>query len=139
MPRLAPRERAIPLVLGAMTLASVVVLLVWDVFPGLFPPRAHDLLGALPLLLIAVAYIAYQVARRAASAELVKAFVLAVAFLFWAANQRWPDIPQATILNDVAIGLFVLDALLVIVGSPARIADEAPTTTLSDGGDGASS
>ena len=34
--------------------------------------------------------------------------MLAVAFLFWAANQLWPDLPQATPFNDIAIVLFVL-------------------------------
>ncbi|MGB8028666.1 MAG: hypothetical protein WCF30_03285 [Terracidiphilus sp.] len=50
--------------------------------------------------------------------EFLKAIMLAVAFLFWAANQFWPDSPQATLFNDVAIALFVLDVFLVIAGWP---------------------
>ena len=57
--------------------------------------------------------------------EMVKAVMLALAFLFWAANQLWPDLPQATLFNDIAIALFVLDVFLVIVGWPATSPDES--------------
>ncbi len=62
---------------------------------------------------------------RPAPLELVKAIMLAVAFLFWAANHLWPDIPLATPFNDIAIALFVLDVFLVIIGWPAGIPDES--------------
>ncbi|HEX7623075.1 MAG TPA: hypothetical protein VF400_05850 [Anaeromyxobacteraceae bacterium] len=125
MHRLGRAHRATPAILGASSLAAVAVLLVWDGFPGLFPPRAHDFLGALPLALIACSYLAYQAIRRPEPLELLKAIMLAVAFLFWAANQLWPDIPRATLFNDVAIALFVLDVFLVIVGWPASVPDES--------------
>jgi len=85
-------------------LASVVVLLAWDAAPGLFPARAHDTLAAFPLAMIAFAYLVYQAAHRPARLEVVKAVLLAIAFLFWAANQFWPDLKQATLFNDIAIG-----------------------------------
>ena len=116
-------HRAAPVLLGVLTLASVAALLVWDAFPGLFPPRAHDLLGALPLALIAVAYLVYQSIRRPGATELFKALLLAVAFLFWAANQYWPDSPRATLYNDIAIALFVLDVFFVLLGWPATSPD----------------
>jgi hypothetical protein len=75
--------------------------------------------------MIALAYLLYQAARRPSPAEDVKAITLAVAFLFWSANQFWPDLPQATVFNDIAIGLFVLDLFLVIVGWPAASGDES--------------
>jgi hypothetical protein len=49
--------------------------------------------------------------------------MLAVAFLFWAANQLWPDLPQATLFNDIAIALFVLDVFLVMFGWPPTSPD----------------
>jgi len=106
-------------------MASVGVLLAWDAVPGMFPPRSHDVLGAFPLAMIAIAYLVYQAAHRPAPMEFVKAILLAVAFLFWAANQLWPDLRQAILLNDIAIALFVLDVFLVIVGWPASSPDEA--------------
>jgi hypothetical protein len=130
MLRLDRAHRAIPVIIGAITLATVALLFAWDAFPALFPPRAHDFLGALPLALIAFAYLAYQVIHRPAPMELVKAIMLAVAFLFWAANQLWPDIPLATLFNDIAIALFVLDVFLVIIGWPASIPDESFAETL---------
>jgi hypothetical protein len=122
--RLDPRHRLLSVILGVITMASVAVLLVWDIYPRIFPPRAHDALGAFPLAMIALAYLVYQAAHRPAPKELLKAILLAIAFLFWAANQLWPDLPQATLFNDIAIALFVLDVFLVIVGWPATSPDE---------------
>lgn len=123
--RLGWSRRTLPVVLGIVTLAGVALLLVWDSSPQRFPPRAHDLLGALPLALIAIAYLVYQAAHRPAPKEFFKAILLAIAFLFWSANQLWPSLPQATLFNDIAIALFVLDVFLVIVGWPATSPDES--------------
>jgi hypothetical protein len=105
--------------LGALTLASAALLLVWNVAPARFPAGAHDLLGALPLALVAFAALAYQVSRPYGWRDLVKTGLLAAAFLFWAANQLWPSYGGALLFNDLAIVLFVLDVVFVIVGWPA--------------------
>jgi hypothetical protein len=123
--RLDRAHRAIPATLGVLTLAGVGALLVWDAVPGLFPARAHDVLAAFPLAMIAFAYLVYQGEHRPAPLEFVKAILLAVAFLFWAANQFWPDARPATLFNDMAIALFVLDVFLVMVGWPASSPDES--------------
>jgi hypothetical protein len=118
-------HRAAPVALGILTLLSVVVLLLWDLRPACFPARAHDLLGALPLALIAVAYLVYQSIRRPGRAELFKAALLAIAFLLWAGNQYWPTASWSTLLNDLAIALFVLDVFFVLIGWPASSPDES--------------
>ena len=100
--RLTGARRSLPLAMGAFALAAIVVLMAWDLSPGLFPARAHDVLGAFPLALIAFAYLAHQAVIRPARRDLVKAILLALAFLLWAANQLWPDLPQATLLNEDA-------------------------------------
>jgi hypothetical protein len=123
--RLARARRALPVLLGAVTLAGVVALLVWDVAPALFPARAHDLLGAFPLAMIALAYLIYQIVHQPSPAEWFKAILLALAFLFWSANQFWPNPHQATVFNDIAIALFVFDVFLVIVGWPSASPDES--------------
>jgi hypothetical protein len=123
--RLDRPHRILPVIIGIVALASVGVLLAWDSFPRLFPARSHDFLGAFPLAMIAFAYIVYQCARRPAHMEFIKAILLAVAFLFWAANQLWPGLRQATLFNDLAIALFVLDVFLVMVGWPATMPDES--------------
>jgi hypothetical protein len=127
--------RTLARILGAVTLAGVGALLLWDVSPGLFPGRAHDVLGAFPLAMIAFAYLVYQGARRPAPLEFVKAFLLAAAFLFWAANQLWPDSQRATLFNDIAIALFVLDVFLVMIGWPSTSPDESFAETWGDPGD----
>ena len=97
----------------------------WDGFPEVFPAGSHDFIAAFSLAMIAFAYLVYQVAHRPARLEFAKAIMLALAFLFWAANQLWPNLPQATLFNDVAIALFVLDIFLVMVGWPATSPDES--------------
>jgi hypothetical protein len=109
---------ALALSLGISTLGTAALLIVWDLAPGRFPARAHDLLGALPLAIVAIAALAHQAAHPSGWRDTLKASLLAAAFLFWAANQRWPDHPRATLFNDVAIVLFVLDVFFVIVDWP---------------------
>lgn len=123
--RLDWSHRSLPVLLGFITVIGVGVLLVWDIKPEIFPARAHDVLGAFPLVLIAAAYLAYQVVRRPARMEFLKAVLLAIAFLLWAANQLWPDSQQATLFNDCAIALFVIDVFLVIAGWPPTSPDES--------------
>jgi len=123
--RIDRAHRALPVLLGVISLASVAILFAWDALPRLFPAGAHNVLGAFPLAMIAFAYLFYQSAHRPTPMEVVKAVLLAIAFLFWAANQLWPDLPQAMLFNDIAIGLFVLDVFLVMIGWPATSPDES--------------
>jgi len=123
--RLDRAHRAVPVALGVITLVGVGVLFACDVFPAWFPAHAHDLLGAFPLAMIALAYLFYQGVHRPSPMEMLKAILLAVAFLFWAANQVWRNPYQAMIFNDIAIALFVLDVFLVMVGWPAASPDES--------------
>jgi 4-amino-4-deoxy-L-arabinose transferase-like glycosyltransferase len=119
--RFARDRRSLPVVLCLLTLVSVAVLLVRDVSPGLFPARAHKFLAALPLAMIACACLVYEAVRRPALSELVKAVLLACAFLFWAANQLWPTLRQATLFNDIAIALFVFDVFLAMISRPVPV------------------
>jgi peptidoglycan/LPS O-acetylase OafA/YrhL len=127
------RRRAVPVALGLSTLLSVAAPLTADFNPQLFPAKAHEFLAALPLTAIAIAYLLYQSAHRPLPREFAKAILLALAFLFWAANQFWPDSPQATLFNDVAITLFVLDVFLVIIGWPKSSPDESFADTPLEG------
>jgi hypothetical protein len=119
------RYEIAPVLLAGITVVFVCALLASDVLPKAFSPTAHDLLGALPLVSIALTYLLYQALRRATTAELVKATLLAGAFLLWAANQFWPNSKSATLFNDLAIALFVFDIFLVVVGWPATSIAEA--------------
>ena len=116
-------RKRLPLTLGVVTLAAVGLLFVQDATPQVFPARGHDFLAAFSLAMIAVAYVIFQLANRRDLKELAKAILLAAAFLFWAANQFWPSLPQAGLFNDIAIGLFVVDVFLVIMGRPQATVD----------------
>ncbi len=105
--------------IALLTALTLVPLLAWDASPQAFPARAHDALAAIPLALIAVACLVHPIVRRAHRLEIAKAGLLAAAFLFWAANQLWPDDPRSTLFNDIAVALFVIDVVLAIFGWPA--------------------
>jgi hypothetical protein len=113
--------RRVPVILGVVTLTGVGLLLLWDIVPALFPAGAHEFLAAFPLALIACACLAWKGIRQSSRMEVVKAIVLASAFLFWAVNQFSPTLPQATLFNDLAIALFVFDVLLGMIERPVRI------------------
>jgi len=114
---------AAPAFLGILTLAAVVLLFVQDAEPQLFPGRSHEFLAAFSLAMISFAYLIFQLLRRSGLKEMAKTILLAAAFLFWAANQLWPTLPQAGLFNDIAIALFVLDLFLVIAGWPASTSE----------------
>jgi hypothetical protein len=116
LPRLS--LRTIPPTVAALTVLTLVPLLIWDASPQVFPDRAHDALAALPLALIGVACLLHSLVRRSPLPDLLKSCALAAAFFFWAANQLWPEHPRATVFNDIAVALFVVDVFLAIVGWP---------------------
>jgi hypothetical protein len=121
--RVDPDHRAVPVLLGVVTMVCVALLLASDLFPSILPARSHGFIEATPLALIALVYLLYQSVHRPPFKEWLKAILLAAAFLFWSANQFWPNPHQATIFNDLAIALFVLDVFLVILGWPAASPD----------------
>ncbi len=112
-------RKLVPLILGIVTLAGVVLLFVQDAAPRLLPAGSHESLAAFSLAMIALAYMVFQLLHRRPVAELIRTLLLAAAFLFWAANQFWSNLPLALLFNDIAIGLFVLDVFFVIAGWPA--------------------
>lgn len=135
MRTLPRRDRKLfPLALGVVALAAIALLLVQDAFPFLFPAPSHSFLAALSLTAIAFAYLIFQFIQRAAIADLAKAILLGAAFLFWAANQFWPKLPEAALFNDIAIGLFVFDLFLVISGWP-QAPGQKPIATGNIGGE----
>jgi hypothetical protein len=103
-----------------VTAGSLLPLVAWDVAPGSFSPHAHDLVAAAPLAAVAVVCVLQAVVRGVPRGELAKSIALAAAFLSWAANQLWPDLPQATLFNDIAVALFVIDVIIPFLGRGAE-------------------
>jgi hypothetical protein len=113
-------------------MACVALLLATDLFSNILPAHMHGFVEATPLALIALVYLLYQSVHRPSVREWLKAILLAAAFLFWSANQFWPNPHQATVFNDLAIALFVLDVFLVIIGWPAASPDESFAETYAE-------
>jgi hypothetical protein len=105
---------------AALMMVSALALLVWNAFPQFFPPEAHLTLGAIPLVLAAIAAVLYQAIKRPSALEVFKVAVVAAAFLCWAVNQALGQSPRALFFNDVAIALFALDVFLNVVFGPPR-------------------
>ncbi|MDE3074951.1 MAG: hypothetical protein KGJ86_05935, partial [Chloroflexota bacterium] len=115
--------RGIAIGLGCVTIASVVLLLAWDASPNSFPNSAHLVLGTIPLALVALSYLIYQAHARPSRAHLARALILALAFLCWAENQLLGGGRLSTLFNDLAIGLFVFDVFLTMVGWPSEVGE----------------
>ena len=126
--RLARANRAASVTLAIFALAGSGILFIWDAFSRRLSGTIHAFLAALPLVMIAVAYLVYQGAFRRPVREWINTAILATAFLFWAANQLWPDLHQAIIFNDIAIGLFIVDVFLVIISRSPVAQDESGQT-----------
>jgi hypothetical protein len=126
--RVARASRAVSLALAVFALTGAGILLTWDALPARFPGAGHAFLAAAPLVMIGVAYLVYQGAHRCPLREWIKAIMLAAAFLFWAANQLWPDSSRAVLFNDIAIGFFVLDVFLVMI-SRSQVAQHKSAQT----------
>ena len=113
-----PSRKSVPLIAIIAALAGAATLLAWDACPARFPARSHDYLSTFALTLTAVALLLYRAVKWSGPLDFGKTLLLAAAFLFWAANQFWPDSPRATLFNDIAIGLFVLDVFFLIAARP---------------------
>ena len=102
--------------LAVLALAFAAVLVVLDFSTGFLESPAHQVISGAPLAIIAVAYLVHQAIKHPSLLETLKAILLACAFLLWAAYQLSPRFPHIAVFNDLAIGLFVVDMVLVIGG-----------------------
>lgn len=93
-----------------LAFGSSVVLLIRDVpFFPFWNHLAHAPISAIPLLLIGVASLCFQIVIRPKFLDLFKAILVSAAFLLWGLVQLLPVGWLATILGDVVIVLYVLD------------------------------
>jgi hypothetical protein len=83
-------------------LVAGVLLLVSDVFSAILP---HASVSAVPLLLIGVTYLGFQVLIRPKPLDIFKAVIVSSAFMLWGIDQVLPMGWFATTLGDVVIVL----------------------------------
>jgi hypothetical protein len=127
----------LPFAFGSLATISLVPLLGWDAAPTRFPRGTHDVLGATPLVAIAAAHLAQQCVVKPSLVDWLRAIVVVSAFGAWAVNQYWPDHPLATVWNDVAIALFVIDIFVSIARARATGIADRPTETKAEAVEGA--
>jgi hypothetical protein len=112
--------RAVTILLVGVALLASGVLLALDTSPTFRGGDPRRVVSALPLVAIALACLAYHATWRPEPFDLLKRVLLSAAFLFWAANQLFPEEGWAPVANDVAIALFVLDLALILSGELRR-------------------
>ena len=92
-----------------LAFASGAVLLVKDTPLSLLQHLAHAPISAIPLLLIGLASLCFQVVIRPTPLDLFKAGLVSAAFLLWGIDQLLPTGWIATTLGDIVIVLYVID------------------------------
>jgi hypothetical protein len=105
----------VAIVLGAISGAVSVALVVTDSVDAGAGWSHHAGVSAAPLLLVAGAIAVATVAHSHTAASVTKALVGVLAFASWGLAQLVPSSAAAGVLGDVAILLFVFDAGYIIV------------------------
>jgi hypothetical protein len=92
-----------------LALGSGALLLLKDTSWSLLQHMAHAPISALPLLLIGLASLCFQIVIRPTLLDLFKAAIVSTAFLLWGIDQLLPMGWEATTLGDIVIVLYVID------------------------------
>lgn len=92
-----------------LALVTGVGLMLTDLVPHLCVGLPHAPISAAPLLLIGAASLAFQVVTRPRPLDLLKAFLVSLAFLLWGLDQMLPAGWAATTIGDIVIVLYVVD------------------------------
>ncbi len=92
-----------------LAFGSGALLLLKDTPLSLLQYLAHAPISALPLLLIGVASLCFQVVIRPTPLDLFKACIVSAAFILWGIDQLLPTGWVATTLGDIVIILYVID------------------------------
>jgi len=97
-------------VLGVLSVIGSVLLIVIDGVSTSVSWVHHAGVSAAPLLLVAGALIALTLANPPHGRAMVLRIVTAAAFASWGLSQLFPNEGVGTVLGDIAILLFVIDA-----------------------------
>jgi hypothetical protein len=110
------------------TLALVGVAALWlsDARHDLIPMLNHQQIGALPLILIGLAYISFQLSGERRFTERAKGLLLGLAFLLWGGEQLLPPSVWVTAMDSAVITIFVVDLVLIIIEHIKRKDHELP-------------
>jgi hypothetical protein len=118
--------RSLTVVCFTFALLGVVALWVYDLTRHLHPTPDHQRVGAMPLILIGLSYIAFQLSSARPSAQKTQGLLLGTAFVLWGSEQLLPAGPWVTLMDTLVITIFVVDLALILSGHLRRKDQEAP-------------
>ena len=83
-------------------------------------------MGALPLILIGLSYISFQLSAERGRSERAKGLLLGLAFVLWGTEQLLPPSAWVTVMDNLVITIFVVDLALIIIEHLKRKDHELP-------------
>lgn len=107
--------RWLSILLFNSALAGVAILWFSDARSHLHPTAQHQQIGALPLILIGLSYISFQLSGRRQIMERLKGLLLGLAFVLWGGEQLMSPSVWVTVMDSLVITIFVVDLALMIV------------------------
>jgi len=102
--------------LFAASLTRLIVLGWTDLQRGLPFDSEHLKMVSPPILLIGVAFIALQLGFDQPWSKRLKGILLGLAFAIWGSETYLPVAGLVTVLDDIAMSIFVIDLGIVICG-----------------------
>jgi lipopolysaccharide export LptBFGC system permease protein LptF len=86
----------------------------------------HQQMGALPLILIGLSYMSFQLSVGPGRSERAKGLLLGLAFVLWGTEQLLPPSAWVTVMDSAVITIFVVDLALIIIEHLKRRDNETP-------------
>lgn len=83
-------------------------------------------MGALPLILIGLSYMSFQLSVELGRSEKAKGLLLGLAFVLWGTEQLLPPSAWVTVMDSLVITIFVVDLALIIIEHLKRKDHEIP-------------
>jgi len=93
---------------------GIAVLVAWDIWHRLIFTAAHPHLAALPLCLIGVSYLFFQLSIQGNRRGIMKAILLGIAFVLWGAEQLMKRGRVVTVMDEAVVAIFVIDVGVII-------------------------
>ena len=123
---MAKALRSFSILFFILALIGVAILWFSDARYHLHPSTQHQQLGALPLILIGLSYMSFQLSGGRPILEVVKGLLLGLAFVFWGAEQLMAPSIWVTMMDSLVITIFVADLALIIIEHLRRKDHEMP-------------
>ena len=98
-----------------VALLGVVILVGSDIAHGYRFSSSHLHLDSLPLIMIGLSYIILHISPHHRRVDQVKGVFLGLAFLLWGGENLLPMSRLVTLIDEVAVTIFVVDLSVIIL------------------------